>query len=156
MAVLQETVLERMAGAEADKLMKRLVVGETTHEVDRGTLVWNPTFRRHVFRQSQVIWRDFDAVQMILSEDGKRVLAFRDENRLKGGKFRRQTQADLLEIARTTGLVDARARLDDVKPGDLYRFTVRQTAPGKPARIAFTVNPTRRQVAAFEVLEESP
>jgi hypothetical protein len=155
MALLPDTTLEKHAIKHTDALMDRLIVGKTTYDLKPSSLEWNGSFRRYVYRQSMVVWRDIGEIEITLGEDGKRVIAFRDRRRFDGAvAAKAPSEAQLLAIAQNTGLVASDARIREIKGTGLCHFVVRQSEPGLPRSIAMTVNAAKRQVAAFEVLED--
>jgi hypothetical protein len=154
MAILSDTALEMQAIKHTHAVVQRFIVGTTTYDLGRSAFEWNGHLRRYVFRQPLVIWRDATEVEITLSLDKRHVVRFRDPRRFEGAVFRKLDDGALLAIAQTTGLVGKLAKLDDVQPGPLYQFSVRQREPGLPRRLKVTVNASKRQVAAFEVTED--
>jgi hypothetical protein len=150
MTILSEPRLERTVIEHCDELMRKLIAGHTSYRERRAKLEWDPALQRFVHRERMEVWRDMGEVHVDLAADGS-IVRFRDEARLSDGRFKRLDPDQLRAVAMTTGLVAADAVIEDVQPGDLYRFRVRQHHLGLPDVIDFAVNPQRRQVAAFEV-----
>jgi hypothetical protein len=151
MKLLSDAALQQRAIAATDELVTLLVRGRTTYDVCSSSIEHAPMSHRHVFRQKMVVWRDFDQVEIVVDEETRAIRSFKDNKRLEAKTERPLSAADLLRIARTSGLVAEVARVDQVKPGKLYRCVITQSAPGLPGRIHFTINSAKRQVAAFEV-----
>jgi len=154
MTLISEPALEKHALRHADALAKRIVDGETSYDVGAASFEWNARFRRYVYEQALVVWRDIGPIEITLTPDRKYVRSFRDPRRLEAKIGARLDEKQLLAIAATTGLVGKLARIGQVEPGPLYHLVLSQLDAGKPRRIAMTINAARRQVAAFEVLED--
>lgn len=150
---LPEATLEGLAVQHTDAILGKLIVGKTTYDLGSLSLEWNGFFRRYLYKQQMVVWRDLGDVELVLSES-RRVIRFRDARRLEGGKHQKLTEPHLLAITRTSGIVGGNAELEDVVPGDLYELVVKQDEVDLPRKIRFTINAKSKQVAAFDVLED--
>lgn len=156
MPLLSETVLRQKAQIQCGEQMTNLLNAELEIIPGASSLNWDPSFRRHVFEQQILVWREFDDIEVLVSPDGK-IRSFKDANRLKpveGAPIPRLTDEEIIQISSTTGLIGEWPELQSSRlgPERMLNVIILQDEDGFPARLSVSINPNLRQVAAFEVL----
>jgi hypothetical protein len=112
---------------------------------------WDPGLKRHTFTQAAVVWRSFDSVRMKVSPAGE-VIAFSDQNRFDNATFRLMTSEEILAVCRTAALVGPAAQVTAIEQGrqGTLSAVIIEPIPRAPRRLRVSINPTTRQLAAFE------
>ena len=67
-----------------EPLLPKFVTGKTTYDLGPLSLEWNGHFRRHLYKQRMLVWRDLGDVELVLSES-KRPIHFRDARVIEPG-----------------------------------------------------------------------
>jgi hypothetical protein len=81
------------------------------------------------------------------------VVSFHDANRFKDAKFELLENDVIMNICKTTGIVSEDARLSYIGRGHENMLLAEVVEPLQARIIRFTINPTLKQVAAFETAE---
>lgn len=160
MPLLPEDRLRHIAQERVTAHMSSLVKAELQIVPGKAERQWDPTLRRHIFSQQFTVRRDFDEIEVTVGPEGN-ILAFRDNNRFTGlerAEFQLLSNEEALNIARITGMVSERARVEHSERSDNQILLLRivQDDLDYPNRVLFSINPNTRQVAAFNVLEDEP
>ena len=150
--MLDESELRSRALATVSTAVREMLKGEYEFTAEDAKNEWDPILKRHTFVQPLVVWRTFDSVRITVSATGE-VVAFEDRNRLQNAVFRRLPDPDILRICRCAAVVGPAATVAEVQPGPagLLLATLIEPFPHSPKRTRITVNPSTRQLAAFEV-----
>jgi hypothetical protein len=124
------------------------------YEITSGDVTndWAPILKRHVFVSPCVVWRNFDRVRIAVSVAGE-VVAFFDQNRFQDAAYQRLADSAILDICRVAGIVGPSATVTDVQPGPSGTLLaiLSERFPRAFRFTRATVNPSTRQLAAFEV-----
>jgi len=124
--------------------------GEFRVEPLEPDLGWDPVFLCHVHDQPMVLWRAFDAFEVILDADDRPV-GFVDEDKWRSCSWRELPLNEAEALARSTGLVPHGLLLAEHAPGErgclVLRFSTE--TPDGP-HVCVRINPERRAVISVE------
>lgn len=149
--MLNREELENRSFNAVGKLADSLFKERLEIQFDEADVDWDPILHRTVFTQSFVLWRPFDQLRIGLSNG--RVVSFHDANRFKDAKFELLENDVIMNICKTTGIVSEDARLSYIGRGHENMLLAEVVEPLQARIIRFTINPTLKQVAAFETAE---
>ena len=150
--MLNENELRQRVLTTANRGMQSLLEGTFDLVPEDPFHEWDPTLRRYVFAQALVVWRPFDEIRMTVSSDGQ-IRSFHDRNRFDRAVYERLPDPDILSICRTTGVIGPAAAVAGIqRSGEMLVADIVEPFPDRPRRVSFTINPSTRQVAAFETL----
>ncbi len=154
--LLDAADLRARAIAQCTEKVAATLDGEYRVEPLPDALEWNPVALRHVYDQPAVVWRSFDAFDVILDETNQPV-GFVDEDKWRSCSWRDLPRADAEALARATGLLPPTAVLAECLPGERGCLELRfaSPAPGGP-RVRVRVNPARMAVISIEPEETGP
>ena len=160
MKTIPENRLREEAESRCREHMTNLVTkAELRFEPKESSTQWDPVSHRHLFRENFTIWREFDDIEVKVGPKGE-ILSFFDKNRFKLiGPAPKEIFSDevIIHIADTTGVLgpDSKVEKKEMTLKGMITAVVTQKTAWLAQAIRFTINPTNRQVAAFEVIRKA-
>lgn len=155
MAKMSDDKLRELAKQRCEEAVAELFEGEYVVDSGEGATAWDPMLQRHVYSESLSVWREFNAIEVVTTPEGK-LVSFRDPSRFLGEEAPpapKLGDEQIVAIARTTGLLGPSAVLlrRDAGKDQMISADITQVEPGMPSDVSVTINPVLGQVAAFRV-----
>ncbi|WP_418315123.1 hypothetical protein [Piscinibacter sakaiensis] len=152
--MLDAATLQKKARAEAQQQFDALMKGTVRLQpVDRET-AWDGLLKRHVHVERMAAWHQFNEIRIEVDAQGQ-VRFFHDPKRFEGATFHKLSEAEVLRICATTGLVGKRIESVDQSrtSDDMLAVLVKQRHHRLPPTIQFLINCSTAKIAALRVLQ---
>ena len=157
MPVMSDDALRERAENLARKHLEPMFRDPLVFEAEASESEWDEMICRTTFEQRFAIWRTTSTVEIETDAQG-RIVRFSDTARIKAasGVPAVPLSEDMLrEVAQTTGLVSAFARILDVAAVsvELREVSFNQYVPNYPASLTVKIDAVRRRVVGLDVTE---
>lgn len=152
--MLDSATLQKKARSEAQRLFDDLLKGTVRLQPIAQETSWDGLLKRHVHVERMAAWHQFNEVEIAVDDQG-RILHFNDPKRFEGAAWRKLSEAEILQICSTTGLIGKRVEsVDQSKTDDeMLAVEVKQRHHRLPSAIHFLINCSTAKVAALRVLK---
>ena len=153
MAILNEDTLRQIALDNCTQHLNQMLDANLSVNHEHGSSAWDPILNRHIYRHRASVWRDFDEVRIKVNADG-RVVSFSDAKRFADPGHETLSDADLIRIATTTGLLGKGATVARTmwRSDGLLSAVIGYFVRVDYEEIHLIVNTKSAQVAAFNIL----
>jgi len=151
--MLSDDELEKLAIKQCDRHINSLMDAKFDIQTKQGLSEWDPILRRQVYKHVASVWREFDQVRIKVSSGG-RIMAFHDVRRFDDAQYMQLDNEEILNIAGTSGLLEKapQVEISTEANGGMLSAIVSHFSRGEYEKIQFTINPSTKQIAAFEIL----
>lgn len=152
--MLDPATLQKKARAEAQERFDALLKGTVRLQPIARETNWDGLLKRHVHVERMAAWHQFNEVQIEVDDQGQ-IRMFHDPKRFVGAAYRKLSEAEILQICATTGLIGKRVESVDQRSttDEMASVEIRQRHHRLPASIHFLINCTTAKVAELRVLQ---